>query len=1008
MNAGPLVAFVLSSLACTSPAWAQRSAYIRGRVLDPSQAAVPEAAITIVNQESGFRRVTQTATAGDYTVGSLDSGTYKVTVRKDGFRTMIRFNVKVANMEAAQADFTLSVGAVQETITVEGTAPLTGQEDASIGVRVFREDIQRLPLNGRGVLGLLELSPGTNVTPATRGEAGQFTANGQRPNANYFTVDGASANTGVTAGGLPAQATGGVLPALSAFGSLDSLLPVEAVDELRVQTSNAMSELGRLPGANVALTSRSGSNEFHGSAVYRFRHETLAANDWFANVSGESRGPLRLHDIAPSFGGPIRRDHTFFFLSYQHMTLRGSYVSRQPVPSDDTRAAAPFWVQPALDLYPRANGPELGSGLAAWSGRNIRPSQLDSGLMRIDHALTSRVTLFGRYNDSPSFNEFGSTQINRLDLRFRSLTLGLNLRPGARWTIDVRGNESQAEAQSSWAPAGQANSSGCDLEPMTTYLFPAAGTCNALVRFSIGGVGQVVTGSEGTRRQRQFQTVESTAWKSGSHTVRFGADYRRMVPVRRDATGVLSAIADDITSLTDKKNLWLGSSPAISTETEVTELSLWAQDTWQISPRLVITPGLRWELNPSPSASASTFFLDPQTGTFIDRNKLPLWPVPYTNFAPRLGVAWRVRKSGGTVFRAGGGLFYDSSLSIATDLINSGPFNITQFTNGTHGIFSSILSYAFSPDLRLPRLTEWNFTLDQALGAHDVLSVGYVGSKGDRLFRREVGGPGNTPTALFALTTNNGASNYQGLQVQYRRKVLQGFQSLVSYSWSHSLDNDSSDAFLVWAGPGTSAARDHSSSDFDLRHSLTAALTYELPERSTGMGRWLGGWAIDSMVRARSGFPISVLLNEQYQGIALANAFRPDRILNQHIWIDDASVPGGKRLNPAAFQAAPDGTQGTLGRNSITGFSMGQVDVAVRREFRFKESKVIQVRLEAFNVLNQANFADPVKFLNSAVFGQSTSMLNLMLGTGSPGSGLSPILQTGGPRSLQGTVRFRF
>jgi Carboxypeptidase regulatory-like domain len=1008
MNAGPLVAVLLASSVCSPPALAQRSAYILGHVLDPSQAAVPEAAITIVNQESGIRRVAETTSAGDYTVGSLESGTYKVTVRKDGFRTMIRFNVKIANLEAAQVDFTLSVGAVQETITVEGTAPLTGQEDASIGVRVFREDIQRLPLNGRGVLGLLELSPGTNVTPATHGEAGQFTANGQRPNANYFTVDGASANTGVTAGGLPAQATGGVLPAMSAFGSLDSLLPVEAVDELRVQTSNSMSEIGRLPGANVALTSRSGSNEFHGSAVYRFRHETLAANDWFANVAGVPRGPLRLHDIAPSFGGPIHRDHTFFFLSYQHMTLRGSYVSNQPVPSDDARAAAPIWVQPALDLYPQANGPALGSGLAAWYGRNVRPSQLDSGLVRIDHALTSRATLFGRYNDSPSFNEFGSTQINRLDLRFRSVTLGLNLRPNARWTIDLRGNESQAEAQSSWARAGQTSSSGCDLEPMTSYLFPAVGTCNALVRFSIGGVGQVVAGREGTRRQRQFQTVESTGWRTGSHTVRFGADYRRMVPIRRDATVMLSAIADDMTSLTDKKNLWLGSSPAISTATEVTELSLWAQDTWQISPRIVITPGLRWELNPSPSATPSTYFLDPQAGTFIDRNKLPLWPVVYTNFAPRVGAAWRIRKSGRTVFRAGGGLFYDSSLSIATDLINSGPFSITQFTNGIHGFVSSLLSYAFSPSLQLPRLTEWNFTLDQALGAHDVLSMGYVGSKGRRLIRREVGGPGNTETALFALTTNNGASDYEGLQVQYRRRVLQGFQSLVSYSWSHSLDNDSSDAFLVWAGPGAGAGRDHSSSDFDLRHSLTAALTYELPERPAGMARWLGGWAIDSLVRARSGFPISVSLNEQYQGIGLANAFRPDRILNQPIWIDDASVPAGKRLNRAAFQAAPAGTQGTLGRNSITGFAMGQVDLALRREFRFHDRKVIQVRLEAFNVLNEANFADPVKFLSSAVFGQSTSMLNLMLGTGSPGSGLSPILQTGGPRSLQVTVRFRF
>jgi hypothetical protein len=124
--------------------------------------------------------------------------------------------------------------------------------------------------------------------------------------------------------------------------------------------------------------------------------------------------------------------------------------------------------------------------------------------------------------------------------------------------------------------------------------------------------------------------------------------------------------------------------------------------------------------------------------------------------------------------------------------------------------------------------------------------------------------------------------------------------------------------------------------------------------------------------------------------------------------VADTNVPAGRRLNPLAFQAAPSGVQGTLGRNSIAGFGMGQVDLALRREFRVRDRKVIQVRVEAFNVLNQANFADPVKFLDSAVFGQSTSMLNLMLGTGSPGSGLSPILQTGGPRSLQGTVRLRF
>ena len=1012
MNRGLLVPAVLAILIFGGPVWAQRSAYISGRVLDPSGAAVPDAGITVVNEESGFRRAASTATDGTYFVASLESGVYKVTVRKDGFIGMIRFDVRVGLLEPARVDFNLIVGAVQETITVEGTAPLIGQEDPAIGARVFRDDIERVPLNGRGLLGLLEFSPGTNVTPATRGEAGQFTANGQRPNANYFMVDGASANNGVSAGGLAAQTTGGTLPALSAFGSLDSLLPVEAVDEFRVHTSNPANDLGRLPGASIAITSRSGSNDFHGSIVYRVRHEIAAANDWFANQSGEGRAPLRLNDVAPSFGGPLRRNRTFFFLSYQHLVLRGPYVARQPVPSLDTRAAAPDWVVPAYNLFPLPNGADLGNGLALWNGRNIRPSELDSGLARVDQALGSRATLFARYNDSPSSNQFGTIEVNRLSLRFRSLTLGLNLRPSAKWILDVRANESQAEAESAWAEPGQAHSSGCDLEPMTSYLFPPSisPTCYALVRFSIGGVGQVVAGPEGVRRQRQFQFVDSAGWTSGGHAVRLGVDYRRIVPIRRDALSVLTAIADNIGQLTtDKRDLWLGSSQALNRSTEVTELSLWAQDTWQISRRLTVTAGLRWEYDPSPTPKDKPYpyFLHPDTNTVFN-DPQPLWPVVYNNLAPRLSAAWRITKSGNTVLRAGGGLFYDSSLSIATDLINSGPLSITQLTSGVHGLFSSLLSYGFWPDLKLPRLIEWNLTLDRALTSHDVLSVGFVGSNGRRLLRREVGGEGSSISAVLALTSNHGSSNYDALQVQYRRRVASGLQALVSYAWSHSLDDVSSDSFLVWAGPGTSRLRDHASSDFDLRHSLTATMTYELPRHPAIVGRYLGGWAIDGLWRARSGFPISVLENEHFQGIPLANAFRPNLVAGVPLWLDDPSAPAGRRLNLAAFAAAAPQVQGTLGRNAIVGFGMSQVDLAVRREFRWKDRYGLQLRLEAFNLLNQANFADPVRYMSSAIFGQSNSMLNVMLGTGSPGSGLAPILQAGGPRSLQATLRFRF
>ena len=165
---------------------------------------------------------------------------------------------------------------------------------------------------------------------------------------------------------------------------------------------------------------------------------------------------------------------------------------------------------------------------------------------------------------------------------------------------------------------------------------------------------------------------------------------------------------------------------------------------------------------------------------------------------------------------------------------------------------------------------------------------------------------------------------------------------------------------------------------------------------------------MDGIFHARTGFPVSVLDSEQYLGITLVNAFRPDLVYGQPLWLKDPAVGGGRRLNPAAFDPAPTAVQGTLGRNSITGFGMSQVDFALRREFRLSERRRLQFRLESFNLLNHPNFADPVKYLNSPVFGNSTSMLNLMLGSGSPGSGLAPILQTGGARSIQGSMRFQF
>ena len=1015
MRAGGVTAVVAAMLMAGQPMAAQHYASLSGHVLDTSGGGISGATVTLTNQEAGFRRSAATEIDGAYTVNPLEPGVYKVTVRKEGFRTLVRFGLSLTDTQAAAADFVLPVGSILETVTVVGTTSPLERADAARETAFEHDEIVRLPLNGGGLLQLLDAAPGTNVTPATRGEAGQFTTAGQRPNTNYFTVDGVSANDGVTAGGIPAQSTGGTLPAVSAFGSLDSLISPEVVDEFSVRTSSTGAEMGRLPGAQIAITSQSGANQWHGSLAYEWRNEMLAANDWFANQAGIARGAARLNEGSTTLGGPLDVNRTFLFLSFQRLDLTQPYVWNQPVPSPAARQTAAQWAQPVLSLYPAPNQGLLTAGLGDWAGRSEQPATLTAGSARLDQAIGSRVTVFGRYSDAPSENQFGAFQVNRIDLRFQTLTAGLTAHPTARTVINVRANESQSSAYSLWNGGNGATGPGCQLQPLTTSFLHVTQDCDYLVRFTVGGVGQLVSGEEGNRLQRQFQTIGSVGFHLAHHDLQVGADYRRVVAIRHDTTAALGVIADNVAALATQQNLWIAQSAAVDESAGVTELSLWAQDVWRASPRLTLTAGLRWEFSPAPVPDPATKFLNYQTDTVVPFSQISmccpavsaLWPTSYRDFAPRLGLAWRITGNGKTVLRAGGGLYYNSSMSIAADSINGGPLSVASYT-GTTGLYPSELSYAFLPDLRLPAAAQWNVSFERGLGAHDTVSAGYVGSAGYDLIRREVGGSGSSATSWIALTTNHGHSAYHALEGQYRRRFAGGLNALASYTWSHAIDNDSSDAFLLWAGYATPA--DRGASDFDLRQSFTATLSYTVPQsqHDKRARRLLGGWSANTILRARSGFPITVLESEEYTGITLTNAFRPLLLLGQPLWLSDPNTPGGRYLNPAAFLPMAQGKQGNLGRNVIGGFGMVQLDAAVSRGFHLREKAALEFRMDAFNVLNHPNFADPVRYLDSPLFGQSASMLNMMLGTGSPGSGLSPLLGSGGPRMLQLGMRLHF
>jgi len=265
----------------------------------------------VVSQDTGFRRTTESDAVGTYQVGALEPGSYKVTASREGFQSFSRFDVPVAAGASTRADFPLRVGSVYDTVTVRGIAPLLNESDASTGAGFEAGEIARLPLNGGGLLDLIQMVPGVNVVPATRGDAGQFTTTGQRPNANYFTIDGVSANTGIAAGGLPAQASGGTLPATSAFGSLDSLISPGAVEEVQAQTSTTVAQFGRMPAPTSASPANPVPTNFTAIRCTRF------ATSCWARTTGSPTAPVwvrrreRLNEAMQTMGGPIQRDKTF-------------------------------------------------------------------------------------------------------------------------------------------------------------------------------------------------------------------------------------------------------------------------------------------------------------------------------------------------------------------------------------------------------------------------------------------------------------------------------------------------------------------------------------------------------------------------------------------------------------------------------------------------------------------------------------------------------------------------
>lgn len=1013
-----------------------QNAQITGIISDPQKAIISDAKITILNLATQEKISVSSNSAGAYSIPSLPPAKYRITVSATGFETQVIDDVTAAVAGKLSMDIVLHPGNISQSVTVDGSALSLNTTDATVSTVIDRQFVENVPLNGRSFQSLMTLAPGVAVVPSSGvGYSGEISVNGQRTEANYFTVDGVSANTGTAPS---ADITGwgggfsGSTPGNSVLGTTQTMVSIDALQEFRASTSTYSAEYGRMPGGQFSFTTRSGTDHWHGSLFDYFRNDALDANNWFSNYTGTPRPAERQNDFGGTFGGRIpipylyRRNQSFFFFSYEGLRLRIPHPAIvTDVPTLAMRQNTTGILQTVLSSFPISNGPDE-HGLSRFTSGYSAPSSLDSTSIRADHHFSDRFSVFGRFATTPSSTKSRSStnlaNVFSLNVNAKTLTLGATNLLNSRISNEFRFN-------STWTDSFSTNSvdSFGGATPFALNSIPGMTGKNPqlYMLFSFGAIQPSLTLTPQSTQQNQINVVETLNVSLGHHALKFGVDYRRIAN-----TGLYPSVYEwpTFSSVTNVVNN-IASITAMSFATDkllpvFMNFSAFAQDEWHFNPRLNFSLGLRWDLAPTPGDAGDR----PQyalTSTDVATMKLApagtkLWETRYMNFAPRIGLAYRIHQNPahGTVLRSGFGLFYDTTGTTATEgywgvgyrasqsFTTSFPLTEAQLTNVPVPSIQTPYNnavYAYDPHLRSPYVMEWNASLDQQFGNSEILRINYVGSGSRLLLNQSRYTPstiGNTNFGSWVYLSRNALNaSYHALQTQIQRQMSHGLELLASYTWSHAID-DATSNFLVYVVQ-------RASSDYDIRHNAQVALSYNLPTMNLKgfLPSLINDWSVDGRFSARSAVPVDIqgaLYNDPTTGQRVY--FHPDRVRSESLYVSDSSAPGGRRINYLAFTNAPTGAEGNAGRNSARGFNATQLDLTLRRDIHLTETVGLQFRAEAFNIFNHPIFGSIYNQLSNGadLFGRAYNTQNTQLG------GLNSLYQVGGPRSMQLALRLHF
>ncbi len=913
---------------------------VSGTVSDIAGAVIAGARVELVNKGTGVSRSTESNSVGIYRFDAVDLGSYDVKFTRTGFKQFVNTDIGVEANRTVTIDVTLEVGVGETLVEVSASAGELLIKDAPIrGGNIDAKVISSLPIAGLEPISIARTLPGViqAVGTSTFGNGGQntqFSINGQRPRGNNYLLDGTENND------------------ISVGGNAQQFNITDAVQEVSVQTSNFGVEFGRAGGGVFNVITKSGTNEYHGTAHWLYRTQRFNSVSNTAKLNNTPKSVFNNNVYGFTLGGPIIKNKTFAFGGFQKDSFRSTSNFAFTLPTADTvtRLRSLFPNNPRLNLYLDAVGDLRGTanpvnlalgldpvtsvdrGSVTFASANIgqpAPSDATQWLARVDHNLSEAHRLAFRYLYDSS----------------KSATAGIFF-PG--YFRDFKGRSQNFQFTDTWTFSSTWTNEFRFSYGRIGFDFPIADGAVDLARtlplLSIPNISSpgIATNIPQFRYANNWLLQETQSKIVGRHTFRYGAELlwqlARQRPPFNERGSLTYTNGGGYTGLANYLDNFSG--PSGSTNRNFGEPvyypnlfrhSYFFQDTWKVTQALTLTLGLRYENFGQPANGAFKYpaFAGFDPTQFLVPNKVN---PDNNNFGPSIGLAWspsyssgplgRLFGDGKTVWRAGYQISYDTFFNnllsnIAADSPNSisTTINAAGTGRGTADWFNALpvnprvptiadaQTSVFEKNVRNPYTQRWSLGFQRELPSKLMLDVSYVGAASHKLFTssdvnvRQLNGQRLFPTfGVRRVRASEGNSVYHALQVLLDRRFAQGFQVTGAYTFSRNIDS-TSEVFATTANPANTSmptnmgglALDRGLSDYHRSHRFTITYVWEIPGPKKGLLSYpFGGWSLSGITTFQSGTPHSIVNGFDRNNDGLAND-RPD-IGNPSAPIDTRAV----------------------------------------------------------------------------------------------------------------------